>query len=349
MEHQRPHLKTKAYYKQRWQDSQEAGPSKRVCGGTSDTAAVVTSNHLPRLWKTTAEPVQRPVAIVHPFRSESQVRTADIAEVLNQEPVTPPRSNWASANLGVVLNTDDLITPLRPGRLPPNPHTPSPFVSPGSPVIILDEDSVLEVAASEANTSTGEMSEFEELGDVYSVVTVSDEEDRVIEEPDNVVTSRVRTSPRYTAWTDTDSDGDAADSMIPGNEGVEVNLDTFELNMSPRYGELSDSVVSGLWPNPSPVSSQSGPDSPGRLRSVVVVPDARDSWCRFASREEFPREVQIRKHRMSTCTSGAAPVLAFYRITAIGVMLLLSMSEHLSACFQLRNPPSSPKQQHLLL
>ncbi|XP_073814282.1 uncharacterized protein isoform X2 [Musca autumnalis] len=239
MEHQRPIMKTKAYYKQRWQDSQEAGPSKRFCGGTSEASAEATSNQLPRLWRTTAEPVKRPVAEVHPFRQESQVRTAEIIEILDEEPVTPLRSSWVPKNQTVVLNTDDVLTPLRPERFPTNPPTPPPFVSPGSSIIILDEDSMFELAAAEATTSAPEATEFEELGDVYSVVTVSDEEDRVIGEPaDNVGISRVRTSPRYTAWTDTDSEENAARSLISGNdadetEGSEVNLDTFGINMCP--------------------------------------------------------------------------------------------------------------------
>lgn len=149
MENRSPVLKTKAYYKQQWQNQEdEVTPtsSKRICQGVPG----VTQPNPVRLGRTTIGDVPRPVAIVRPFRVQRRPSSLDIIEISDEENAANPGFMWPPVNGSFAPNTDDQPTPPRPRHGSANSPTPPQIMSPGSSIIILDEDSLSSVTSHES-------------------------------------------------------------------------------------------------------------------------------------------------------------------------------------------------------
>ncbi|XP_073841503.1 uncharacterized protein [Musca autumnalis] len=313
MENQTPLLKTKAYYKQQWQDRQdipspdEPGTSKRLCQRAPEAPE---ATHTVRLGRVTEGPVRRPVAIVRPMRIQPRPPTPDIIVISDAESDTPSHPGQFPAYNPYAPNTDDQVTPPRPTYGFPNPPTPSPIVSPGSSIVFVNEDSAAESSTTAVTPSPNETVEEwssgewspDERDDVLSVVVISDDEGTVIRDmTPNAGTARSVTSPRYTDWTDAEVEED-----IPGTEAEAPESFAWTDTEGPDSDSWSgtEDHDNDPWSNAEAQESSSSSDSEAeesnlcptsslaRLRSVVVIPDVRDSWYPFASREEFPRVVQ---------------------------------------------------------
>lgn len=204
------------------------------------------------------------------LRVQQRPTPLDIIEISDEENAANPGFMWPPVNGSFAPNTDDQPTPPRPRHGSANSPTPPQIMSPGSSIIILDEDSLSSVTSHESLPAPI-------MSPGSSIITLEEES-----LPEMIPTSIVSQSEASSA--EDNSQGNEIVSDLEVREGTDNGYQA-ELSTSPRYADWTESEAEE--------SGSSSDGDPRRMRSVVVVPDGRNSWCRFSCREEFSSEVQV--------------------------------------------------------